>query len=52
MAGTRTSAKKRSEKVSSPAIVRTGRTSMPGVLMSTNRQLIPLCFGAAGSVRT
>ncbi len=51
-AGTRASVKNSSAKGSSPAAVRTGRRSIPGVARSTSRQLIPLCLGADGSVRT
>ena len=29
-----------------------GRTSTPGLFMSTRMKVIPLCFGASGSVRT
>ena len=29
-----------------------GRTSMPGLVMSTMMKVMPLCFGASGSVRT
>ncbi len=29
-----------------------GRTSTPGLRMSRISQVMPLCFGAAGSVRT
>ena len=37
---------------SSPVIVRIGRASMPGVRRSTSRQLMPLCLGTSGLVRT
>ena len=50
--GTTTSLKNSSEKVSSPAMVLSGRTSIPGEVMSTRRQLSPLCLGTSGSVRT
>ncbi len=36
----------------SPVIVTSGRTSMPGSVMSTSRHEIPRCLGASGSVRT
>ncbi len=35
-----------------PPVVRKGFTVMPGVFMSQRRKLMPLCFLAAGSVRT
>ena len=34
-----------------PVSSRSGRMSMPGVFMSTRKQLMPSCFGASGSVR-
>ena len=46
--GTRTSVKKISLNSFSPVIVISGRTSIPGSVMSTRRQEMPLCFGAVG----
>ena len=51
-AGTSTSVKNTSAKLAAPLMCRSGRTSMPGVSMSTMSRLMPLCFGASGSVRT
>ena len=50
--GTRTSVKKISLNSLSPVIVTSGRTSTPGSVMSTRRQVMPLCLGTSGSVRT
>ena len=50
-AGTRTSSKNTSQNSASSVICRSGRTVMPGVFMSTSSRLMPLCFGASGSVR-
>ncbi len=50
--GTRTSSKNTSLNSSEPAMVRSGRMSMPGVSMGRISQVMPLCFGASGSVRT
>ena len=51
-AGTRTSVKNISLNSASPVIIFNGRTATPGLVMSTNKQVRPLCLGAAGSVRT
>ena len=45
------SVKKTSLNSDWPEIILIGRTSTPGWRMSTRRKLIPLCFGASGSVR-
>src|SRR5207302_1251388 len=50
--GTRTSSKNTSENSELPAAVRMGRTSMPGLSIGTISQVMPLCFGASGFVRT
>ncbi len=50
--GTSTSVKNTSAKFAAPLRCRSGRTSIPGVSMSTISRLMPLCFGASGSVRT
>ena len=50
--GTTTSLKNTSAKFAAPLMCRSGRMSMPGVSMSMMRRLMPLCFGALGSVRT
>ena len=50
--GTNTSSKNSSQKSAEPVACAIGRTSMPGECMSTTRQLMPLCFGTSGSVRT
>jgi len=46
-----TSVRNTSLKWDSPVIWRNGRTSMPGVAMSTRKYVIPRCLGASGSVR-
>ncbi len=50
--GTTASVRKTSQKWLSPSIVRMGRTSTPGWCMSRISQVMPLCLGASGSVRT
>ena len=50
--GMRTSSKKTSLNHATPVISTSGRIVMPGVFMSTSRNVSPLCFGAFGSVRT
>ncbi len=50
--GTRTFSRKTSQKSSLPAMLRMGRTVMPGVFMSASRKLMPSCFLADLSVRT
>ncbi len=42
--GTRTSEKNTSQKCEMPLISSIGRTSIPGVFMSTSRKLIPRCL--------
>ena len=51
--GTTTSLKNTSLRsgCSGLTISASGRTVTPGVAMSTSTTLIPLCFGASGSVR-
>src|SRR5204863_89494 len=51
-AGTRTSSKKSWLNSERPLSCTSGRQVMPGVRMSTTRQLMPACFGASGPVRT
>ena len=46
-----TSLRKISQKWDSPVACRMGRTSMPGVRMSSRKYEMPRRFGAAGSVR-
>ena len=46
-----TSLRKISQKCESPMALRIGRTSIPGVVMSSRKYEIPLRFGASGSVR-
>ncbi len=51
--GTFTSVKNTSAKWRSPAMFSIGRTSTPGVFMSTSRHVMPSCFTfGAKSVRT
>ncbi len=50
--GTRTSARKVSQKGEEPLISLMGRTVTPGVSMSMRRKVMPECFGASKSVRT
>ena len=50
--GTRTSDRKTSLKCADLLICTNGRISIPGVDMSTNKKVMPLCLGASGSVRT
>ena len=50
-AGTRTSVKNTSFTSWPPSIRRIGRTSMPGVFISTRIKLMPCCCLASGSVR-
>ena len=54
--GMRASVKKISLNISSPAMSRIGRHSMPGVSMSTMKAVIPSCLAprsmAVGSVRS
>ena len=50
--GTRTSSRNISANSVEPSIVRSGRMSMPGVSMGRMSQVMPLCLGASGSVRT
>ena len=45
------SVKKTSLNSLSPEIILIGRTSTPGWSIGTSRKLMPLCFGASGSVR-
>jgi hypothetical protein len=49
--GTSTSSKNTSLNISWPVSSRNGRTSMPGVRMSSMKHEMPSCFGASGSVR-
>jgi hypothetical protein len=51
-AGTRTSSRISSLNSLLPTAVRSGRTWTPDVFMGMISQLMPLCFGAPGSVRT
>jgi hypothetical protein len=46
-----TSSKNTSLKNASPVSSRSGRTSIPGVCMSSMKQLMPSCLGASGFVR-
>ena len=50
-AGMRTSLKNTSLKWATPCACTSGRTSMPGVRMSTMKYVMPLCLGTDGSVR-
>ena len=50
-AGTRTSVKKTSLKPESPAMLRIGRTSMPGRSMGTMKYEMPRCFETSPRVR-
>ncbi len=50
--GTRTSEKKSSAKDCPPVMVVSGRASIPAVVRSTRKHVIPRCFLADGSVRT
>ena len=50
-AGTSTPSKKTSLKSEVPVSSRSGRTVTPGADMSRINALMPLCFGASGSVR-
>ncbi len=50
--GTRAPSRNTSQKWLSPSMVFMGRTSTPGWCMSRISQVIPLCLGASGSVRT
>jgi len=47
----RTSSKKTSLNAWSPVISMSGRTSSPGASIGQTKYEMPLCFGAAGSVR-
>ncbi len=49
--GTTTSSKKTSENSGAPCMVSMGRTSMPGLSMSTKRAVIPLWADSAVPVR-
>ena len=49
--GMRTSVRNTSLKWATPSIWRSGRMSMPGLVMSTRKKVIPRCFGTSGSVR-
>ena len=49
--GTNTSSRNISLNRAMPVSSRSGRTSMPGVAMSTRKQPMPSCLGASGSVR-
>ena len=49
--GMRTSVRNISLKCDCPVISVIGRTSTPGVVMSSTKYEMPLCFGADGSVR-
>jgi hypothetical protein len=51
-AGTRTSSRKSSLNSARPLIWTSGRHVTPALRMSTTRQVMPLCFGTSGSVRT
>src|SRR5215510_8360937 len=51
-AGTRTFSRNTSLNSASPVICRRGRMVMPGVFMSTRRNVMPLCLATVGSVRT
>ena len=51
-AGTRTLSRNVSLNSASPVIWRSGRIVMPGDFMSIRMNVMPLCFGALGSVRT
>ncbi len=44
-AGIRTSVRKVSLNEAPPVICRSGRTSIPGVFMSTMKKVIPRCLG-------
>ena len=50
--GMRTSFRNSSANSDEPAMVRSGRTSMPGRSIGMISHVMPLCFGASGSVRT
>ena len=50
--GIRTSSKNTSQNSDEPMMVRMGRSSMPGALMSMMSHVMPRCFGTSGSVRT
>nr|CRL79152.1 hypothetical protein CPGR_05155 [Mycolicibacterium malmesburyense] len=50
-AGIETSLRKISQKCESPIALRMGRTSTPGVVMSSRKYEMPFRFGASGSVR-
>ena len=50
--GQTASVKNTSLNSESPEIILIGRTSTPGWRMSTSRNVMPLCLGASGSVRT
>src|SRR6202034_3479618 len=49
--GTNTPSRNTSLNNASPVISRSGRIRMPGELISIRKEVIPLCFGASGSVR-
>ena len=49
--GTNTPSRKTSLNNAWPVISRSGRIKIPGELMSIRKYVIPLCFGASGSVR-
>ena len=49
--GTTTPSKKTSENSGAPCIVSIGRTTMPGLSMSTNRAVMPRCAESAPPVR-
>jgi hypothetical protein len=48
---TRTLSKKTSLNSASPVSCRSGFTVTPGAFMSSRKYVMPLCFGASGSVR-
>jgi hypothetical protein len=50
--GTRTSSRNTSLNSVEPAMVRSGRISIPGVSMGRINQVMPRCLGASGLVRT
>jgi hypothetical protein len=50
--GIRASSKNTSANGVSPRMSVIGRTVTPGVAVSTSRNVMPLCFGASGLVRT
>ena len=50
--GMRTSSRNSSANSAEPWTVTRGRTSMPGRSIGMMSQVMPLCFGESGSVRT